>query len=311
MVGHHSPNTARSGSANQHRQRSCCNPYSVVRKGKRNILVSTYELYVLEVLGRPTDVYVIPWIVWAHVVGTFGFLVGSLFFCFPKHETIGLILFAVASGVDGAACCGMTWRAYQRKKWMTFAADLLLFISCIVFLVTNIPPLWFLYRIPIVWLWTIGSMMFVVGCGMLQAVLVQNLGLWGAFITVPLEMTNVIGSIFFTVGSVLLFYPPLKHLGTWNYVFGSAVFFVSSICSIIVCQLHAPSMRTYKLLYSSTKSFDLGSEDPGQTLNSGATTPALQGDSSEEPLMNQTETPQVGGVNTVSRKASRPVEAAS
>lgn len=296
-------------------QRSCCNPFSVVRKGSRNVLVSTYELYALEVLGRPTDVFAVPWIVWAHITGTFGFLIGSIFFLFHEYETIGLIIFAIASAIDGAACGGMTWKAYKRRKWISFAADLLLFLSCILFVITNIPPLYFDYRIPIVWSWTIRSAMFVVGCGLLQLVLVNTLGCWGAFITVPLEVTNIVGSIFFTVGSVLLFYPPLKFMGTWNYVLGSAVFLISSICSIIVCQLHAPSKRTYKLMFATTKSFDSTFVDgynteAGSVIGATASaTPRTAFEGEALPTISESSNSNVG--QTMTGRASRPVESST
>eukprot|EP00923_Selenidium_pygospionis_P046038 GHVN01079456.1.p1 GENE.GHVN01079456.1~~GHVN01079456.1.p1 ORF type:complete len:284 (+),score=21.78 GHVN01079456.1:238-1089(+) len=226
-----------------------------IKKGSKLFHISVYELYVLEVFGRPTDQYEVPWIVWANVGGTFGFTLGSILFLDEDIHVPALWVFAIASLLDAVACAGMMWKAFKRGKPVIVAADFLLTISCIIFAITSVPPLWWTHRIPVIWTWVASSAMFLVGCAMMQGVLIVCLGGWGAFITVPLEILNTLGSVFYLLGSILLFWQPMRHLGTWNYIIGSAIFFLTSLASIIVARMRPPSKQTVKLISSTTASF--------------------------------------------------------
>lgn len=176
-----------------------------IKKGNRFINANVYELYVLDVYGRPTEAQFTPWIIVMNVAAMAGYVLGSVLFLWDWLKDPSLIIFAVASFFDGLACLGMLWKAIKREKWMIATADVALVIGCILFGITSIPPLYTLYRIPIISVWLASSVCFLAGCALLQAALVKSLGWAGAFVSVPLEALNVLGSIFFVVGTAVLF----------------------------------------------------------------------------------------------------------
>ncbi|KAH0488433.1 MAG: hypothetical protein KVP17_003329 [Porospora cf. gigantea B] len=167
-----------------------------------------------------------------NVIGTVGFVVGSVFFCL-EWSVPGCLIFAAACLFCGLSCCIYCHRARQVQNHVTSFGFGEQALGCFIFVIASI-----FFIIPELVLWgTIGFL--VASLNFMDGTLIQHVvarsvfrpmcSLWPhTALVCPSMLCNTLGSVTFCLGSVCFFFDNLNLAGSILYTIGSIIFFMAS-----------------------------------------------------------------------------------
>lgn len=167
-----------------------------------------------------------------NVLGTLGFVVGSLIWCLGD-PTPGTLIFAASCVCCGISCTIYTFRFYFSDNFIGAYALVQQCIGCAIFTICSVLFLYPDFNTVSLIGFFAASLLFLTGCILTQVQCRSWLGILaaiypGSIQIIPTSLFNTLGSVLFVLGSIFLFYPWGQDAGAWIYEIGSIIFFLAS-----------------------------------------------------------------------------------